>query len=430
MIEIYDTNKKPINFSYQQSADDDRKIRKQVQEMVNLVKNDGWPAVVDYSEKYDGVKPATDPVTKEQLVRAWEALDPDQQKALKLARQRIERYQRGLLPESKLFTELSGGVLGDLVRPVGRAGCYIPGGHVPLPSSVLMTGYIAEVAGVKEIILCSPPGQDGLPHPVIQAAASLLKDVKLFGVGGVQAVAAMAYGAGKIPPVDIVAGPGNSYVTLAKKEVYGDVDIDMLAGPSEIAIIAEASAAEPRLIAADLLSQAEHDAEARVFLFTPELELIEAVRRELSQLVKDHQHEAVILSSLKNSGLVHTEDLDEAVELSNQLAPEHLELQVEEPLLLARNCKNAGAIFCGNWTPEPIGDYVAGPSHTLPTGGSARFFSPLSVYSFIRHQSLVALNEADYRKIYEETETLAEMESLPAHRYSSAVRREILDDGR
>ncbi len=424
MIEVLKTAHDSVSFTRQPVANESLETRRKIQGMINSIQTTGWSAVEEYSLEFDGVAPAPQPVPAARLREEWERLDDSVQAALLLARERINRYQQALLPDSKLFTELTGGVLGDLVRPVNRAGCYVPGGHVPLPSSVLMTGYIAEVAGVEEIIICSPPGEDGLPHPVIQAAASLLEEVQLFGIGGVQAIGAMAYGAGALPAVDLVAGPGNSYVTLAKKEVYGDVDIDMLAGPSEIAIIAEAPAACPRFIAADLVSQAEHDSRARVYLFTPDSGLIAKVQDELEDIVAGHLHEAVIRSSFENSALVLTNSVEEAVELSNRLAPEHLELHVEEPMGLVKSCQNAGAIFCGNWTPEAIGDYVAGPSHTLPTGGSARFFSPLSVYTFIRHQSLVSLTEDDYREIAPATERIAKLESLPAHRYSSAVRRE------
>lgn len=424
MIKILNTVTDDVNFKQSPLAREDAETQRKIKNMVGKIRREGWPAVVEYSLEYDDVEPESSPIVPSQLEESWRELDSEAQQALKKARKRIGRYQKALLPSSRNFTELTGGLLGDIVRPLNRVGCYIPGGRVPMPSSVLMTAYIAEVAGVEEIIICSPPGEDGLPDPTIQAAAHLLEDVDVYGIGGVQAVAAMAYGAGELPAVDLVAGPGNNYVTLAKKEVYGDVDIDMLAGPSEIAIIAEQQAANPRFIAADLLSQAEHDPRARAYLFTPHLTLAEKVREEINELSANHPHEDVMQKSLRDSALIVTSGIEEAISLSNQLAPEHLELHVIKPMALVDDCENAGAIFCGDWTPEAIGDYVAGPSHTLPTGGSARFFSPLSVYTFIRHQSLVALTEGDYREIAPATETLAELESLPAHKYSSAVRLE------
>lgn len=424
MIEQLDTTGAELEFESQPLATADPETRRKIIEMIRKVRRDGWSAVVEYSRKFDDVEPTGTPVPSGQLEDCWEDLGEQASSALELARDRIEQYQAALLPDSVLFTEQTNSVTGELIRPFERVGCYIPGGRVPLPSTVLMTAYIAEVAGVEDIVLCSPPRENGEPHPVIQAAASLVENVRLFGVGGVQAIGAMSSGAGEIPAVDMIAGPGNMWVTLAKKEVYGEVEIDMLAGPSEIAIVADRETARSRYVAADLLSQAEHDPQSRVYLFTPDQELIEAVETDIRELVDGHPREEVIRESLDNSALVKTRGTEESVDLVNRLAPEHLELQVEKPLSLLEECKNAGAVFCGNWTPEAIGDYVAGPSHTLPTGGSARFFSPLSVHSFLRHQSVVALNREGYEEVCEETETLADLESLPAHRYSSAVRRE------
>ncbi len=424
MIEQLESSKDEISFERRPLGVDAPETRQRVIEIIQEVRTCGWPAVDDYSREFDDVSPVSSPVKETELKNHWNRLESDTRSALKLARERIMRYQESIRPHSAVFTEKSGNMSGELIRPYKRVGCYIPGGRVPLPSTVLMTASIAEVAGVEEIVLCSPPGDNGKPHPIIQAAASLLKNVTVFGVGGVQAIAAMSYGAGEIPSVDLVVGPGNLYVTLAKKEVYGDVEIDMLAGPSEIAIIGEAQSTRPRFVAADLLSQAEHDPRARVFLFSPDQALIEDTVSELEKLVKGHPRGEVIRESLSESALVRTRDLAEAVRFVNQLAPEHLELQTREPFTLVEDCENAGAIFCGEWTPEPIGDYVAGPSHTLPTGGSARFFSPLSVHTFLRHQSLVSFTPEGYKDVAGATETLAEIESLPAHQYSCAVRRE------
>lgn len=396
--------------------------RRKVRNMLDDVKRHGWDAVVKFSRQFDDCAPHPDPISSSKMKECWERLPADQKEALLLARDRIKRYQEAIKSRSTVITDKDGGLLGDTVRPIERAGCYVPGGRVPLPSSVLMSAYIAEIAGVDNIIICSPPIEDGMPHPVIMAAASLMKSVELYAIGGVQAIGAMAYGAGEIPPVDLIAGPGNLFVTLAKKEVYGEVDIDMLAGPSEIAIVGEKSSAVPEYVAADLLSQAEHDPRSRVYLLSPDAELLDDVQKEVEEMVDGHPREDVIRLSLKESALIKTSDLHEAVELVNVIAPEHLELHVEEPLRLSRDCEFAGAIFCGPWSPEPVGDYMAGPSHTLPTGGSARFFSPLSVQTFQRHQSLISLSRTGFNSLRKETETVARMESLPAHERSSSIR--------
>ncbi|MFP4687228.1 MAG: histidinol dehydrogenase [bacterium] len=423
MIKKLDTTADEIEFSSRSplgGADDE--TRRKVRNMLDDVKRHGWEAVVKFSRQFDDCTPQASPVSPGRLKECWQQLPENQKQALTLARDRIKRYQEAIKPSSTVITDTAGGLLGDIVRPLERVGCYVPGGRVPLPSSVLMSAYIAEIAGVGSNVICSPPVKDGLPHPVIMAAVSLLENVELYGIGGVQAIGAMAYGAGELAPVDLIAGPGNLFVTLAKKEVYGEVEVDMLAGPSEIAIVGETGVARPRYVAADLLSQAEHDPRSRVYFLTPDSKLIRAVERELAELTSGHPREDVIRRSLKSSALIKTVSLAEAVEVVNLIAPEHLELHVEKPLELSRGCEFAGAVFCGNWSPEPVGDYLAGPSHTLPTGGSARFFSPLSVQTFQRHQSLISLSRQGFNSIRTETETVARMESLPAHEYSSAVR--------
>ncbi len=399
----------------------DEETRRRVRRILEDIKAHGWEAVVKYSRRFDDVPPRARPAAESELKEAWEELPANNQEALRHACRRIKRYQEKLIETSTAITDGKGGLLGNIVRPVQTAGCYIPGGRVPMPSSVLMSAYVAEVAGVENIVICSPPGDDGRPHPSILAAAYLLDDVEVYGAGGVQAVGAMAYGAGSVPKADVVAGPGNIYVTLAKKEVFGEVDIDMLAGPSELAVVAD-STADPEFVACDLLSQAEHDPRSRVYLFTPDKNIRLEVEKSIEDKLVSHPREKVIDRALTESALILTAGLDEAVELVNELAPEHLELMTENAIKLSRRCVNAGAIFCGPWSPEPVGDYIAGPSHTLPTGGSARFFSPLSVKTFLRHQSLISLSRDGFENVRDQTETIARMEYLPAHEESSAVR--------
>ncbi len=411
-----------VNFATRSPlGNEDEETRRRVRRMLGDIKSRGWEEVVKYSRRFDDVSPQAQPVSASELLEAYNGLSSENKKALRQARRRIKHYQEKLLDSSTVVTDEQGGFLGNIVRPMQTAGCYIPGGRVPMPSSVLMNAYIAEVAGVQNIVICSPPEEDGRPHPTILAAAHLLDDVEVYGIGGVQAVGAMAYGAGSVPAVDVVAGPGNIYVTLAKKEVYGEVEIDMLAGPSELAVVAD-STANPEYVACDLLSQAEHDPRSRVFLLSPETNMVQEVENVIEKKLDSHPREQVIAGALEESALIETDNLQEAVELVNELAPEHLELMTENAQKLSRSCVNAGAIFCGPWSPEPLGDYMAGPSHTLPTGGSARFFSPLSVKTFLRHQSLISLSRDGFENIREQTETIARLESLPAHEESSAVR--------
>lgn len=405
-------------------AEADEEDRRSVRAILDAVSERGWEAVRSYSREFDGMPPAQEAVPPAELDAAFGELPPDQQDALECARTRIERYQRAFLPRSGTLSDGAGGRLGRIVRPMDTVGCYVPGGRVPLPSTVLMTALVARVAGVEEVVLCSPPveGEGGQPHPVIRAAASRVEDVGVFGVGGVQAIGAMAFGAGPVPAVDMIAGPGNLYVTLAKREVFGTVQVDMLAGPSEIAILAEPGVSEPDYMAADLLGQAEHDPASRVYLLSPDPDLLEAVAGRLDAMLEGHPRREAVEASLEHSALVDLEDLEEGVRWINDLAPEHLELHLENPERWSRSCRHAGAIFCGPYSPEAVGDYLAGPSHTLPTGGSARFFSPLSAASFCRTQSLIGFDRAAFQAVREDARTLAEMESLDAHAQSLDVR--------
>lgn len=424
MPQRLDTSRDVVDFSSRSplGGADDETLRR-VRRMLDKVRRDQWEAVTEFSMEYDDCSPRSEPVPLSDCKEAFEQLPEQQRDALRMARDRIRRYQEAFLDRSRVISDVEGGILGELVRPMESVGCYIPGGRVPLPSTVLMTAYVAKVAGVDEIVICSPPrGEDARPHPVIMAAASLVQEADLYGVGGVQAIGAMTYGAGMIPEVDIITGPGNLFVTIAKKEVFGEVEVDLLAGPSEIAIIASLPAARSSYISADLLSQAEHDPQSRAYLLTPDGPLVDQVEQTLEQMVSDHPKSDRVRLALEESALIQTVDLEEAVELSNELAPEHLELHVSNPEGISRYCENAGAIFLGPHSPEPIGDYVAGSSHTLPTGGSARFFSPLSVRTFRKRQSMIGLSQDGFESIRWAGEELARMESLPGHEQSLSIR--------
>lgn len=402
----------------------DQKTHETVTTILGDVRESGWEKVREYSRKYDDVAPDGAALEPDRLEEAWSRLTEDQKAAFDRAHDRITRYQRAIKPSSSLITDGSSGKLGEVIRPLETAGCYIPGGRFPLPSTVLMTALVAEVAGVENLVVCTPPASDGGPHEAILAACSMLESVDVFPVGGVQAVAAMAYGAGPVPAVDLIAGPGNLYVTLAKKQVFGRVNIDLLAGPSEICVIADSETGNPRWIAADLLSQAEHDPNSRVFALSPDETLLDDVEEEIGDLLADHPNPDPIREALQQSALIATKDLPEAIRLSNELAPEHLELHLADSETVARECVNAGAVFCGPYAPEPLGDYTAGPSHTLPTGGTARFFSPLSVRTFMKSQSLIGADATGFDGLAGPTECLADLESLHFHHESISVRRD------
>jgi histidinol dehydrogenase len=325
------------------------------------------------------------------------------------------------MPESWQTTEKSGEILGQLVRPLERVGIYVPGGKALYPSSVLMNAIPAAVAGVSEIVMVSPAGPEGL-HPLILAAADLCGIRKIFQIGGAQAVAALSYGTESVPKVDKITGPGNIYVALAKKFVYGDVAIDMVAGPSEILIVSDGSG-EPSWVAADLLSQAEHDEMASSMLVTTDEQFAARVFDEVQARLVQLPREAIARKSLDDYGsIILVDDLDAAVALANQMAPEHLELFVERPWDLVDSIRHAGAVFMGHHTPEPLGDYIAGPNHVLPTGGSARFSSALSVDDFIKKISLLCFTSDALDSLGDDVVRLASCEHLDAHAASVAVR--------
>ena len=323
-----------------------------------------------------------------------------------------------------MTTNENGVIMGQRVRGLHRVGIYVPGGTAAYPSSVLMNAVPAKIAGVQEIVMVTPPGKDGNPNPNIMAAAAIAGVDKVFLCGGAQAVAALAYGTERIPQVDKIVGPGNIFVATAKKLLYGVVDIDMVAGPSEILIVADKSA-KPAFLAADLMSQAEHDKMASSILLTTSESIAKATAKELEKQIRYLERWDIIEKSLEDYGeIIVCEDLKQAIDFANELAPEHLELCVEEPLKYIGLIDNAGSVFLGNWSPEPLGDYYAGPNHVLPTGGTARFFSPLSVDSFIKKSSFIYYTEEELAKAKDDIINLAETEGLTAHANSIKVRFE------
>lgn len=391
------------------------------------VRKNGDKALVDYTRRFDAPQMTVEKiqVTEKEMRSAAKTVDRSFTRALNRAAAQIEAFHRRQLPKSWITTDRPGTLLGQMVHPVARAGVYVPGakgGTTPLVSSVLMGAIPAKIAGVGEIVMVTPPMENGGVNAHLLAAARKVGIDRVFRVGSAWAVAAMAYGTETIPRVDVIVGPGNIFVTLAKKMVAGTVGIDMIAGPSEILIVAD-EGAQPAYIAADLLSQAEHDVLASAILITPSQALAEATVREVSEQLGALERRQIAAESLKRFGAVLTvPDLATAVTLANRIAPEHLELQVESPFDLLPEIRNAGAVFLGSHTPEPIGDYIAGPNHVLPTAGTARFSSALSVDHFIKKTSVLRYSPEAFRREAADAARLAEVEGLGAHARSIRVR--------
>lgn len=412
--------RKVINKQY---ANEEKYIQA-VQEILDNVRRRGDEALLEYTARFDGVQLKAEDlrVKEEEIEAAYSRVTEEFLRAVRRARENIAAYHRRQLQNSWLETAADGSILGQLIRPVERAGIYVPGGTASYPSSVLMNAVPAQVAGVKEIVMVAPPAADGSMNPWSLVAAREAGVTEIYKVGGAQAIAALAYGTETIRRVDLITGPGNIYVTLAKKMVYGQVNIDMLAGPSEILVIADDSA-NPAWVAADLLSQAEHDVLASAVLLTPSRELAEKVQQEVMQQVSRLSRKEIITASLRDySAIIVTRDLREAVELANEYAPEHLELAVANPFELLGCIKNAGAVFLGHYTPEPVGDYMAGPNHVLPTGGTARFYSPLNVETFMKKTSIISYSAARLREEGPDIVNFAETEGLDAHAWSVRMR--------
>ncbi len=388
-----------------------------VQGIIQEIRNEGDAALCRHIAKFDGWEPKSGEELRidPQLMReAYEKLDEKLKAALHLAYERIEAYHKKQLPKSWIDFEANGTILGQKVTPVERAGLYIPGGKAAYPSSLLMNAIPALVAGVEEIVVTTPT-PDNEPNELLLAACHLCGIENVYKVGGASAIAAMAYGTQTIPKVDVITGPGNIFVATAKKLVFGEVNIDMIAGPSEIGIIADESA-NPHYVAIDLLSQAEHDEMASSILVTTSSELAAAVAKEVEEFLKILKRKEIAAKSIHERGaIIVTECLSEAIDIMNKIAPEHLEIVTANPFELLPKIKHAGAIFLGENTPEPIGDYIAGPNHTLPTGGTARFYSPLSVEHFLKKSSIIAFSCQAMQDIGEAAAILAHTEGLEAH---------------
>ena len=397
--------------------------RERVEAILTAVRDRGDAAIADFTERFDGFRPEPMAVSPEALEQAWTSLPTNLRDALELAHRRITDFHQRQRPADLAVTGPHGEQLGRRWRPVERAGLYVPGGRAAYPSTVLMNAVPARVAGVKDVVICSPAGRDGAVNPVVLAAAHLAGVKTVFRLGGAQAVAAMAYGSESVPKVDVISGPGNLYVTLAKQAVYGQVAIDSLAGPSEVLVIADHSA-KPDQVAADLLAQAEHDPLAAAVLITTDPALADGINAAVAEQLADHPRQEICEAALRDWGLVVVcDDLESCARLSDSFAPEHLELLVERPEPLADRIQNAGAIFLGPWTPEAVGDYLAGPNHTLPTCGAARFSGALSVETFMRHTSLIGFNRAALEATGSAVQELATSEGL--HSHAESVRRRL-----
>lgn len=384
------------------------------------VRQNGYEAVERYSLQFDHAVPRE--FAPEELERAYAACDPKLIAAMEHAAANIRDYNEHLLARSQEWTSPDGGRVGRIVRGLQRVGIYVPGGTAAYPSSVLMNAVPAKVAGVEEIVMVTPPTEN-LNNAVL-AAAKIAGVDRVIGVGGVQAVAALTYGAGFIPKVDKLVGPGNAYVAAAKRMAYGTLDIDMVAGPSEVLVIADETA-DPKYVAADLLSQAEHDRLASAILLTTSMALAQQVDAEILRQTGYLSRSEIMEASLKNFGAVIVcPSLERCVELANTVAPEHLEICTADPRSLLPGIRNAGAVFLGSYAPEPLGDYLAGPDHVLPTSGTARFFSPLSVDSFLKTMSVLEFDRASLEPIHQEVIAFAEAERLTAHANSIRVRFE------
>jgi len=406
----------------QRSGEKDKRVDAAVAEILENVRVNGDKAVHDYTLKFDGHVPEKLEINQDEMKVLSAQCDPDFIKALQRAAKNIEDFHRRQKQQSWFETKSNGVMMGQRVRGLTKVGIYVPGGTAAYPSSVLMNAIPAKIAGVGEIIMTTPPGKDGKPNPDIMAAALIAGVDRVFLVGGAQAVAALAYGTQTIPKVDKIVGPGNIYVATAKKHLYGTVDIDMIAGPSEILIIADQTA-NPKFLAADLMSQAEHDVLASAILLTTSEEIAEQTIAQIEEQIQSLSRKGIIEKSLNDFGAVMVcQNMSEAVEFANELAPEHLEVCVESPMEYIGKLDNAGSVFLGNYSPEPLGDYFAGPNHVLPTSGTARFFSPLSVDSFIKKSSFIYYTEDALKLAKDDIIALANTEGLTAHANSIKVR--------
>jgi histidinol dehydrogenase len=408
----------------QRSAGKEQSVEKKVGEIIRAVKTKGDRALFHYTRLYDGVRLSrrTVEVSKREVDEAVKKIPAGNLKTLRLAARRIAAFHRRQMEKSWGYRDPIGLYLGQRITPLERVGVYVPGGKASYPSTVLMNSIPATVAGVKEIIMTSPAGRDGALNPLILAAARIAGVNRIFRVGGAQAIAALAFGTESISKVDKIVGPGNIFVATAKRLVFGEVNIDSIAGPSEILLVADGSA-DPDHVAADMLSQAEHDELAAALCVTPSLAQARRIRAALERQTRGTKRRAITLKSLENYGaIIVCRGLREAIDLANAIAPEHVELLVRRPQKWARSIRNAGALFVGPYSTPPLGDYMAGPNHVLPTGGTARFFSPLGTYDFLKRTSVIQAEKRALRALAPDITRLARLEGLDDHARAVEVR--------
>lgn len=424
MIKIYDSDKLPLKEILPRKSEDSLKTEAIVREIIENVRKNGDKALFEYCEKFDGVKLDAFKVSEEEISKAISETDEEFLNILKEAKENIEAFHTLQKRNNFVKNDKTGVVMGQKITPVEKAGLYVPGGTASYPSSVLMNAIPARIAGVERIVMVTPPSKNGKIAPSILAAAHIAGVDEIYKLGGAQAVAALAYGTKSVPKVDKIVGPGNIFVATAKKMVFGEVDIDMVAGPSEILVIADGGC-NPVYVAADMLSQAEHDRMASAILITDSEALAKSVAEELEKQIPLLPRADICRASIDNNGkIILVPNLKRAVEISNEIAPEHLELSVEEPFGLLNDVKNAGSIFLGRNVPEALGDYFAGPNHTLPTMGTARFSSPLSVDDFIKKSSFIYYTKEALEKDKNKIVSFAKCEGLDAHAKSVSVRFE------
>lgn len=426
MIEIIQADGKAersyMDLLKSRSTEVGKAVTETVTQIIDDVKAKGDEALLAYTEKFDGKLPKFIEVSRDEINDALSNADQGYVDALLNAIENISDFHNRQKQQSFINPKANGVIMGQRIRGLKRVGLYVPGGTAAYPSSVLMNAIPAKIAGVEEIIMVTPPLSDGTANPDILVAAALCGVDRVFLLGGAQAIAALAYGTQTVPKVDKIVGPGNIFVATAKKLLYGTVDIDMIAGPSEILILADETA-PAKFVAADLMSQAEHDKLASAILITTSRKLAEETVQELERQIQDLSRKDIIEQSLRDYGAIFVcEDVDYAVELANEFAPEHLEVMLENPMEYIGKLDNAGSVFLGNYAPEPLGDYYAGPNHVLPTSGTARFFSPLSVDAFIKKSSYIYYTDEALRQAHDDIVLLANKEGLTAHANSIIVR--------
>lgn len=420
-----DITQEKVDYILNRNYSQNKKTEETVASILNDVRDNGDSAVLRYTEQFDGVQLKDLKVCASEIQKAYESVDDDFIKTLIEANKNIEDYHKHQISETWIKSFSPGIRLGQLITPIDRVGLYVPGGKAGYPSTVLMDAVPAKVAGVKSIVLITPPGKDGKVNPYILAAAKIAGVDEIYKVGGAQGIAALAYGTESIKPVNKIVGPGNIFVATAKKQVFGKVDIDMIAGPSEICIIADEKS-NPDFIAADLLSQAEHDEMASSMLITWSKSLAEATEKSVYTQMEDLSRKDIMKKSIESNGKIFiVDDLQSAIALSNLIAPEHLEVMVDDPERTLDKITNAGAVFLGSYTPEPIGDYFAGPNHTLPTSGTAKFSSPLGVYDFVKRSSILYYSKDSLEQVKEKVADFAEREGFTSH--ANAIRRRFYD---